>query len=1006
MGELRCRPLLLLLLLLHLLAGACVSVVGAADAGGNSSAAQPENELNVVWFDWAPCKALERLSASYPLARVNVRCGDFNAWYNTIFDDFKEGRGELDVVILDSQWIGEAVVAKGGPHPYLIELTDLLDEPEMRKEDFFENSLRAYGEFPPRSGRYWGVPFQGDVMFLAYRPSVFNALNIVPPQSLEEILSIADVINRNGSFGHGFTSFWCGNESNAICYDETPALFNQLAWMFGGEIWNETTYQIRGVLDAPENVDALNFMKRLYEAGPRVPDISYPRSIKDMCEGRSAMFMVWMGFASQLIDPLLCRLAHDIAFYPIPAPTTLKKARHILQLGGMGMHINRFSKRTSLAKDYLRWVSARRQQKDFSTLGGYSVRKSVLADPSFLLAEGKCLSHRYVFLQSYPLVRDFWNLAEYNSLLRIQRIALTKALHGSMTAQEALTSIAAQQAAIVDASYPCGPNPCGGDPQASTSSGPKNNTVVIALSVIIPILCLLVLALLIKLYRRRKSDAPPVILLTFPAPDKWEMDPSTIHRRECLGQGQFGEVYRAVIAAPNEPRADRGATSTTTTGTGTEKSAAAATATATQASADSRLGLNTDTVGPDEPLGLVVAVKVNHDPPSSAELCRLLLAEAKTMKKFAEPGHPNVVRLIGTCTQALPLMIVMEYCELGDLHSLLVAENLYFPSKGNAQTQLDRTSMKIIPELQVRFGRDIARGMEYLAQRGFVHRDLATRNCLVSKDLVAKIGDFGLTKDVHYKNYYRKNGEISLPVRWCAPECLMKGLFTQKGDVWSFGVLLWEIASKGAVPYAMWKNQEVMENVVMGFRLQMPENCLPQLYDIMNECWSPERPNFSVLATKLTRLHAEVQSFNTAGLRFGANSLSNRTSSSDSPPVSPRTTSPPFSPPLSRAVEHPQPGAASSRRGSITSDASSSHVLSGAPPEMHLQPSPAAQQLQHQHQSSSAKSRGNYARFEAHSASFWREPDRSGRSKMRRSGADSSEDEEIINGPLENISVV
>ncbi|XP_070619089.1 insulin-like growth factor 1 receptor isoform X3 [Erythrolamprus reginae] len=142
---------------------------------------------------------------------------------------------------------------------------------------------------------------------------------------------------------------------------------------------------------------------------------------------------------------------------------------------------------------------------------------------------------------------------------------------------------------------------------------------------------------------------------------------------------------------------------------------------------------------------------------------------------------------------------------------------------------------------------EIADGMAYLNANKFVHRDLAARNCMVAEDFTVKIGDFGMTRDIYETDYYRKGGKGLLPVRWMSPESLKDGVFTTHSDVWSFGVVLWEIATLAEQPYQGMSNEQVLRFVMEGGLLEKPDNCPDMLFELMRMCWqyNPKmRPSF------------------------------------------------------------------------------------------------------------------------------------------------------------------
>ncbi|CAL8272966.1 unnamed protein product [Merluccius merluccius] len=231
------------------------------------------------------------------------------------------------------------------------------------------------------------------------------------------------------------------------------------------------------------------------------------------------------------------------------------------------------------------------------------------------------------------------------------------------------------------------------------------------------------------------------------------------------------------------------------------------------------------------------------------------LMEALIMSKFS---HQNIVRCIGVSLHILPRFILLELMTGGDLKSFLRQNR---PRAG-------QTSFLSMLEL-LHMARDIAYGCRYLEENHFIHRDIAARNCLLTcsgPDRVAKIGDFGMARDIYRASYYRKGGRAMLPVKWMPPEAFMEGIFTCKTDTWSFGVLLWEILSLGYMPYPCKTNQEVLEFVTSGGRMDPPKACPGPVYRIMTQCWQhcPEhRPNFSTILERINYCTQDPDVINT-----------------------------------------------------------------------------------------------------------------------------------------------
>uniref|UniRef100_A0A665W6R7 receptor protein-tyrosine kinase n=1 Tax=Echeneis naucrates TaxID=173247 RepID=A0A665W6R7_ECHNA len=246
-----------------------------------------------------------------------------------------------------------------------------------------------------------------------------------------------------------------------------------------------------------------------------------------------------------------------------------------------------------------------------------------------------------------------------------------------------------------------------------------------------------------------------------------------------------------------------------------------------------------------------VAVKMLKSDATEKDLSDLI-SEMEMMKIIGK--HKNIINLLGACTQDGPLYVIVEYASKGNLREYLRArrppgmEYCYNPD----QVPVENMSIKDL----VSCAYQVARGMEYLASKKCIHRDLAARNVLVTEDNVMKIADFGLARDIHHIDYYKKTTNGRLPVKWMAPEALFDRIYTHQSDVWSFGVLLWEIFTLGGSPYPGVPVEELFKLLKEGHRMDKPSTCTHELYMMMRDCWHAvpsQRPTFKQLVEDLDR---------------------------------------------------------------------------------------------------------------------------------------------------------
>ncbi|XP_012287594.1 tyrosine-protein kinase transmembrane receptor Ror isoform X2 [Orussus abietinus] len=211
--------------------------------------------------------------------------------------------------------------------------------------------------------------------------------------------------------------------------------------------------------------------------------------------------------------------------------------------------------------------------------------------------------------------------------------------------------------------------------------------------------------------------------------------------------------------------------------------------------------------------------------------------------------HPNIICLLGVVLKGEPMCMLFEYMTQGDLHEFLICHS------PRSDVPLNNGNGKILEQPEfLHIALQIASGMEYLAGHHYVHRDLAARNCLVGDSLTVKISDFGLSRDIYSSDYYRVQSKSLLPVRWMPPESILYGKFTTESDVWSFGVVLWEIYSYGLQPYYGYNNQEVIDMIRSRQLLPCPEDCPTMIYSLMIECWhevANRRPQFPEIHHRL-----------------------------------------------------------------------------------------------------------------------------------------------------------
>lgn len=257
---------------------------------------------------------------------------------------------------------------------------------------------------------------------------------------------------------------------------------------------------------------------------------------------------------------------------------------------------------------------------------------------------------------------------------------------------------------------------------------------------------------------------------------------------------------------------------------------------------------------------MFVAVKMLKED-ASDDLQADFEREASLMAEF---DHPNIVKFLGVCAIGKPMCLLFEFMTKGDLNDYLriCSPELYINVRKQHIIQLNEgetLSLDLIDQIDI--SRQIAAGMVYLSEKCYVHRDLATRNCLITDNLTVKISDFGLARSVHRLEYYKGSDNDAIPIRWMPLESILYNKFSVESDVWSYGVILWEIFSFALQPYYGMTHEEVVEYLKEGKNLVCPENTPSQIYDLMLKCWSRKpshRPKFQMLYNSVSAFYEEL----------------------------------------------------------------------------------------------------------------------------------------------------
>ncbi len=408
-------------------------------------AAGAVEELNILWAQWDPADFLQQLVADYETEtgiKVNVIQEPWGTFGDRFFTEMAAGGDAWDMVIGDSQWLGQSTTAN-----YYVDMTEFLNSTGI-KDTVTPATLTYYGEYPAGSGTYWAYPTEGDANGWSYRKDLFEdpkemeafkaeyGYDLAVPTTYEQFMDIAKFFTRPDQGLYGVAAYTQKD------YDGMTMGVENAMFPYGGE-WFGPGYQVMGVVNSPENVAAVQFYKDLYDCcqAPGLSNAFFTETNDAMISGQVAMSMNYFAFFPALVNPgTNPDYADKMGFFANPAGPTGDRGAG---LGGQGMSIISFisPERQQASMDFIKWFAQQDVQAKWAELGGYTCNSEVLKSDTFLNAN----PYNPAFAETMTFVKDFFNIPPYGQLLEISQRELGKfVVEGQGTAQETMDTIATE----------------------------------------------------------------------------------------------------------------------------------------------------------------------------------------------------------------------------------------------------------------------------------------------------------------------------------------------------------------------------------------------------------------------------------------------------------------------------------------------------------------------------------------------------------------------------------
>ena len=409
-----------------------------------AQSATAEETLTFVWHAGTCADAIVDIAKDYPDKNVKivpalVPYGP--EWHNKIASEFAIKGDGFDFAMWDSQSTAEFA---GGGHAYSI--NEVFKKSSVLKPELFDPaSLSRYGEYPDGSGQYWGLPVNQDAYGFMYRKDLFEdpkekeafkakyGKDLAPPQTYQDAKEIAEFFTRpdQGLYGWG--------QMGGRDYDFATTASNSFMWSFGGELYNPSTFEVKGYLNSPASVDGVQAYVDMFKYGPPGSgNWGWDEVNAAFQQGKLAMAMQWYYFNGSNSDEKVNKFANVTGFGNLPGAIGRDgKFRRQFSVGGQGMGINTYSKKIDTLIKFMEWYFLPEQQKRYAAVCQTGL-KSVLDSPEW---QGLNSYNKY-FAKALAYTNDYWHLPEYAVLLDQLQEEVSNAISGKKTVQQALDDAA------------------------------------------------------------------------------------------------------------------------------------------------------------------------------------------------------------------------------------------------------------------------------------------------------------------------------------------------------------------------------------------------------------------------------------------------------------------------------------------------------------------------------------------------------------------------------------